>query len=126
MSNPLGDLTARQSSPLLPTTEGVSRPTALTRWSVERLFGLYSYSFEEPTPDLARLMILYGDNGCGKTTILRLIFHLLSKEDDRGHRSYLGGVPFRRFSVTLGDTTEVVAERSGEELIGTHRLTIRK
>src|SRR5712691_5540048 len=67
---------------------------------VDDLFGLYSYRLGGPDAspeDLSRLLILYGDNGSGKTTILRLVYHMLSKEDDQGHRSYIARVPFRRF-----------------------------
>ncbi len=80
---------------------------------VEGLFGLYTYRLprDGSLPDAA---ILYGDNGAGKSTILRLAFHLLSSADNRGHRSALWEVPFRRLEVTLASGVSFVAERADQ------------
>jgi energy-coupling factor transporter ATP-binding protein EcfA2 len=67
---------------------------------VEGLFGLYSYTIPE-TGDLSNAAILYGDNGVGKSTLLRLVFHLLSAADNRGHRTALYQAEFRHLRVTL-------------------------
>lgn len=96
---------------------------------VEDLFGLHTYEIEiggtsgAPGPTL---LVLYGDNGTGKTTILQLIYHLLGKEDNRGHRSYLARVPFRHLRVTLDPATTVEAYRTGPTLVGTYRLRISR
>ncbi|MHC5828218.1 MAG: hypothetical protein ACYT04_73080, partial [Nostoc sp.] len=59
----------------------VSPPLSVVRIEVERLFGRYTYTLvkKDNNPHIdSSLMILYGDNGSGKTTILKLLFHLLS------------------------------------------------
>jgi energy-coupling factor transporter ATP-binding protein EcfA2 len=92
---------------------------------VEELFGMYTYDIavagtsRRTNPSL---LILYGDNGSGKTTILRLIFHLLGSEENRGHRTYLARVPFRRLRVVLDRATEVEAFRTGSNLVGDYNL----
>jgi ABC-type lipoprotein export system ATPase subunit len=57
----------------------------ISRIQVEQLFNTYSYNLElahMPGPESGRLMLLYGNNGSGKTTILNLLssaeFHLKS------------------------------------------------
>jgi energy-coupling factor transporter ATP-binding protein EcfA2 len=57
------------------------------------------------------LLILYGENGTGKTTILQLLCHLLSKEILKGHRTFLAKTPFTRFAVVLTNGLELSAER---------------
>src|SRR4051794_4524730 len=39
-----------------------------------------------------RLTLIYGPNGTGKTTLLRLVFHALSPSGNGGHRSAVGKV----------------------------------
>jgi ABC-type transport system involved in cytochrome c biogenesis ATPase subunit len=56
--------------------------------TVTGLFGLYSYHIPSSSA-LGNAAINYGDNGMGKSTILRLVFHLLSPENSRGHRNFL-------------------------------------
>jgi energy-coupling factor transporter ATP-binding protein EcfA2 len=50
-----------------------------------------------------RLTLLYGKNGTGKTSLLRLLFHALSAADNRGHRNALRRTRFSRFEVQLTD-----------------------
>jgi len=80
---------------------------------VEELFGQYSYDLKSAAEgrDLSHLLILYGENGTGKTTILQLMYHLLSRERRKGHRTYLAHTPFKKFVVQLTDRVEIVAER---------------
>src|SRR5436309_13240168 len=80
---------------------------------VEFLFGQYSYVLprEGVLPGAA---ILYGDNGSGKTTILNLVFHMLSPANNRGHRGAISSIPFRSFLINLSDGTQVVARRGAE------------
>jgi energy-coupling factor transporter ATP-binding protein EcfA2 len=96
---------------------------------VEGLFGIYTYDINvggtssRPGP---LLLILYGDNGSGKTTILQLVYHLLGREDDRGHRTYLARVPFRRLRITLDPPATVEAYRTGSEQVGAYELRITR
>jgi hypothetical protein len=81
--------------------------------SVVDLFGLYTYSLP-PSGTLSNAAILYGDNGVGKSTILRLAFHLLSFSGNRGHRSALWAVHFKRLEVKLSSGVVLLAERPEE------------
>ena len=52
----------------------------ISSFSIEELNNFYNYkncSIDDIESDL---LILYGENGSGKTTILNLIFHLLSQK----------------------------------------------
>jgi energy-coupling factor transporter ATP-binding protein EcfA2 len=96
---------------------------------VDRLFGHLTYPqlSVDPNYDGAaeRILVLYGDNGCGKTTILRLLYHLLSPPVNRGHRSYLASTAFARFAVHLADGSIVSAERREPELVGNYTMVIQ-
>lgn len=102
---------ARKSRGTIPPT-----PTAsIERIEVELLFGRYTYSLhgsQNNARGFSPLMILYGGNGTGKTTILSAMFHLLSGSQRRGHRTWLGQIPFQRFSVSLANGSTLSAYRS--------------
>ena len=96
---------------------------------IEKLFGRYDYDLEIPQTsenDFSNIGIIYGDNGTGKTTILKLLFHLLSTRDERGHRTFLAQTPFLRFTVIFSDRTKISAFREGLELEGPYKLKILK
>ena len=96
---------------------------------VENLFGLYTYDIRVGDPSGGpgpTLLVLYGDNGTGKTTILQLVYHLLGKEDNRGHRTYLARIPFRQLRVTLDPPITVEAYRRDPDLVGSYRLRISR
>jgi energy-coupling factor transporter ATP-binding protein EcfA2 len=101
---------------------------AIVRISVEKLFGRFDYELPETSSkeDLSNLFILYGDNGSGKTTILRLLFALLSTEDNKGHKTSVSQVRFRRFAVELADGTRIEALRNGKSIDGPYTATILK
>ncbi len=103
------------------------------------LFGRFSYQLDvAPTPPQTwaarggeiltvnedRLSLLYGRNGSGKTTILRLLFHALSPAGNRGHRTALFGIPFRRLEIVLTDGTRLTYERRDEHPVGPYRAEI--
>jgi energy-coupling factor transporter ATP-binding protein EcfA2 len=67
---------------------------------VQGLFGLYNYSIPN-SGEMTNATILYGDNGVGKSTILRLAFHLLSAAHNRGHRTALYESEFKSLEVSL-------------------------
>ena len=102
-------------------------PLYITRITVTQLFGMFNYVLGKPkTADHpGRIAILYGDNGSGKTTILRLIFHLLAPEQGGGHKSLLARIPFATFEITFSDNTKITANRPGSDLIGSYIISIK-
>ncbi|WP_432103737.1 AAA family ATPase [Streptomyces sp. bgisy091] len=48
-----------------------------------------------------RLSLLYGNNGSGKTTALKLLWHALSPADTEGHRNEIARTPFESFTIYL-------------------------
>lgn len=84
---------------------------------VEKLYGLYTYTLPS-TGTLSNAAILYGDNGVGKSTILRLVFHLLSAANNRGHRTALYKADFKRLEVKLTSNVSLEASLSDD----THRV----
>src|SRR5215471_16824 len=92
----------------------------IRRVRVEKLFGSFTYDLSlvnEGAYDRPPLTILYGDNGSGKTTVLKLIYNLLSPKLGAGHKSYIAATPFRRLAVELVDGTSITAERR-DDLVG--------
>lgn len=93
--------------------------------NVEGLFGLYSYCLPREG-ELQNGAILYGDNGAGKSTILRLVFHLLSSAQDRGHRNALYKADFRKLEVELATGVRVSAAQMTHDEKHVLRLSISK
>ena len=80
---------------------------------IRGLFGQFDYDIrwnEEISAD-HHLLLLYGDNGAGKSTILRLIFHLLSPEPYAAHRTSVAEIPFQRIEIKLTSGIVVTAEK---------------
>src|SRR4051812_1987066 len=75
--------------------------SSIRRISVEGLFGQYSYELPKmpESHDLSHLFILSGENGTGKTTLLKLIYHALSHQDNEGHRTFMARTRFRRLAI---------------------------
>lgn len=90
---------------------------------VVELFGQFTYDIRVQNDDSPRIMLLYGDNGCGKTTILNLLWHLLSPSTTRGHRTALARVPFKEFVVRLSNR-DVISCKKTAELTGDYEITI--
>lgn len=82
--------------------------------SVKNLFGLYTYHLPD-SGSFEGAGILYGENGLGKSTILRLAFHLLSSASDRGHRTQLYNTKFEEFEVRLSGGILLRAAKEPEE-----------
>ena len=85
-----------------------------------RIEGLYGASGEIIIPTKAQrasnpISLLYGDNGSGKTTVLKLIYAALASEKNSGHRGYLGRANFRQLKAIFedGQVIEVKKEESG-------------
>lgn len=81
---------------------------------VEKLFGLYDYTLTIPSTVEDNVFIIYGDNGTGKSTILRIAYHLLSSETGQSHKTFLANSSFKYFLVEFSDGTKVSAERTDE------------
>lgn len=100
-------------------------PVYLESISVSGLFGKLSY----PTIPLAslgeenrRISVLYGDNGSGKTTILRMIYACLSPQSRAGLRTLVARTPFHKFQVRLTDGTVVNITKT--DLIGGYSVEL--
>lgn len=91
---------------------------------VTGLFGRYSYSLPSNKDGLSDLNIIYGENGVGKTTLLNLVFHLLSPSDRRAHRTKISEIPFLSLIVTLHDGTVLTAAKDSQLLTGPVLFTI--
>ncbi len=85
---------------------------------VSNLFGRYTYTIPSSNQTLSDINIVYALNGLGKTTLLKLVFHLLSPSDTRGHRSAIADIPFSELIVTLNDDTVISATKDAQLLIG--------
>jgi energy-coupling factor transporter ATP-binding protein EcfA2 len=101
---------------------------AIKNIRVQKLFGMYDYSLTVPksTDQSSKIMILYGNNGSGKTTVLKLAFHLLAPENNRDHKSKVARVPFQLFEVELNDGTLVSAKRQRNQLDGSFSMVLKR
>jgi len=102
--------------------------SSISKIIVEGLFGKFNYILpndEKKDSDFSKIFILYGLNGSGKTTILQLLFHLLSPRGTRKHRTYLRDIKFKKFIVKFTDSKEISAERE-ENIIGPFVMYIKK
>lgn len=106
----------------------LAKNVGIRRIYVERLFGQYTYDLcqkDLPSNSAAKLLMLYGDNGSGKTTILRMLFFLLSPVDGQGHKTAVSRILFQRFEVHFADGTTVSAERDQVQ-VGPYELRVIK
>jgi energy-coupling factor transporter ATP-binding protein EcfA2 len=101
---------------------------AISRIRIENLFGRYSYDLrsDESSRESSSLLILYGDNGCGKTTLLRLVFNLLSHVEGQGHKTYLAQTRFKRLEVYFGKKAKVLAVRKGSRMLGSYSIFVTR
>jgi energy-coupling factor transporter ATP-binding protein EcfA2 len=106
-------------TPRRKTDLGATR--AIAKLKVDGLFGQFDYEFPPPGAQGSLpldVFVLYGDNGSGKTTLLNLIFHTLSPANNRGHRSAIQKIPFKRFELVLGDGSKIAISRDSEPIGG--------
>nr|WP_238271865.1 AAA family ATPase [Methylobacterium cerastii] len=72
--------------------------------------------------DLNRIAVMYGDNGTGKTTILKLIYACLSWQTNAGLRSIIAKTPFIEFRIDFTDGGYVKVSK--ENLQGSFKFEI--
>jgi energy-coupling factor transporter ATP-binding protein EcfA2 len=104
-----------------------ARPTYIRHIRIERLFGYLDYDIPNKVrdgTDFDRLMILYGDNGSGKTTILTLVFCLLSPQIGKGEKTYVARTPFKNLIITFNDGSCVSATRENAQLSGSYTVLV--
>ncbi|WP_329244779.1 AAA family ATPase [Streptomyces canus] len=70
-----------------------------------------------------RLSLLYGNNGSGKTTVLKLLWHALSPSGRVGHRTEIAKTPFERFTIHLC-SGDVISIEKANGLVGDFRATV--
>lgn len=109
-----------------PNSVGLSNPVTISRLYIDSLFGQYTYNLPDGEASFDKTVIIYGENGTGKTNVLKILFHLLSSADNRGHRTSLGQIKFRRVEVGLSNQIEVCATREKERLVGAMRLEVNR
>ena len=103
-----------------------NKKTNVSKIEVEKLFGFYNYTLPNNiNSDISKLMIVYGDNGSGKTTILKLFFYLLSTRDRSGYKTRIAEIKFQRFAVIFQNGIEIGAKRDRAS-IGTYEYYIAK
>lgn len=110
----------------------IIRNRTIQKIEVTNLFGYYTYKIEQKLESYNQerdgnnpLLIIYGDNGSGKTTILRMIFYLLSPINNSGHKTQLSEIKFQNFSITLNDGTVIKAFRPDSVFAGGFTLAIQ-
>lgn len=93
--------------------------------SAKDLFGQFDYRISPPfrSEDDKKAFLLYGENGAGKSTILRLVFHLMGASDGFGHKTFLANCRFRHFEIQFADDSLIRATRDGDADIGRYLLT---
>jgi len=76
---------------------------------ISELFGYKEVKIDISQDD--NLVVLYGDNGSGKTTVLNLISHIFSPEPTKGHRTAIGNIVFKSIFISLSKKIELIIER---------------
>lgn len=101
---------------------------AIKRIQVKGLFGMFNYDLKllKTSDDVEKVLILYGDNGSGKTTILKTVFHLLSPESSEGHKGFVAKVPFKHFEIELMSGDIIWADRTSHSSDGTFEMGLKR
>gem|GEM_PF-4286408 len=74
------------------------------------------------TYKLKKIFILYGDNGSRKTTLLRLLFHLVATTDKSGHKTAIARIPFQKIKIEFNDGFTIWASREQDQLLWSYTL----
>src|SRR5436190_1942678 len=93
--------------------ETLPQPEVVASIELDNLYDKFTYHLQfhdSSDPSISRrlqtvnderLTLLYGSNGSGKTSLLRLLFHGLSFRSRRGHRTHVLRTPFSRLTIHL-------------------------
>lgn len=92
---------------------------------IDGLFGEQDIRITKDPASDPRIFVLYGKNGSGKTTILKILTSLISAEVNAGHRTRLAKLPFARASVHL-DGGVVIEAKKKEGSPGAFDWSIRR
>ncbi len=87
----------------------------IKRVRVEKLFGVYDYILQSDSSVNNNLIFLYGDNGTGKSTILKIIYYLLSDKKASGHKTKIANIPFKSFKIDFDNGDYLYAIRKSNE-----------
>ncbi len=101
---------------------------AIKRITVKKLFGLYDYELppKKEDRDIEKIFILYGDNGCGKSAILNLVFHLITPDDSAEHKRFVAQTKFQFVKVEFTNGYCVWAKRENDFLTGMFEIGIEE
>jgi len=104
----------------------ISYPPAsyIERIEIDDLFGEQKVRLSAESRSDPRVVVLFGNNGAGKTTVLNIVRSLLSAEEFGGHRTRLARTPFNRASVHFTGGGYVEA-RKIEGVYGGFDLSVR-
>ncbi len=106
--------------------KNLNNKLAIKKIEVKGLFGLYDYTLPNKTEsDISKLLIVYGDNGTGKTTLLKLFFYLLSTRNRSGYKTKIAETKFMKFSVHFQNGLEIGAYREAASF-GSYEYFISK
>lgn len=89
--------------------------------AVDDLFGYEEIrlDFGLSAPGLDRqINILYGENGEGKSTVLRLVYSILSSQDHKGLKNWVFKAPFTRAKIDFSDGTSIEVSKNLEKKRG--------
>ena len=101
-----------------PSEDKQSQTHLIQSLYIEDLFCSYTYQLtlsDSFFSDNDKIMLLYGNNGAGKTTILNIIYHMLHPEPYGGHRSHIARIPFKKFEVNLSSNYKICLIRDTAE-----------
>ncbi|MCP4109428.1 MAG: ATP-binding protein [Desulfobacteraceae bacterium] len=106
----------------------MKKQKSIKRISVSMLFGTYNYNLppKDQKSDNEKIFILYGDNGSGKTTILKLVYHILSNDRGAGHKTFVARTKFQDFKIEFSDGIIVETCRENGSIIGSFDISIKK
>ncbi len=100
------------------TGTGMAHARAIKRVVISQLFGGLNYDLDLPQDELddgVSLAILYGENGSGKTTILRLIYALLSDQCGPQDEAFVAMTPLNSLQVDLDNGVSARIERDPDQ-----------